>query len=170
MNSFYGIISTQFKNTFKQAIDELIRGCQVPCRVYYPITKYTDCTNCNSLISTASPNPFLAGNKGKLTTSCSYCGGTGKIPSESYDDINLCVLFNYKNNREIVPGIIVTPDGDAKTLSKIETIDKIKECKYIVFDTNIESLNKHKFIRDGEPLPLGLGDNSYIITTWKIGG
>lgn len=169
-NPFDGIISSQMKTQFKQAINEVIRGCEVNCRLFYPITSYSDCVECSSMISSASPNPFIGGNKGKLNTGCSYCGGEGKIPIESYDDLNLCVMFDYREYKDIVPGIVFTPGGDAKTFSKMETITVIKACKYIIFDTSIQHINKHIFTRSGEPVPCGFGSNDYIITTWRIGG
>lgn len=170
MNPFDGILNTTLKNQFKDAINEIIRAFKVPCRLYYPVTKYTACTNCNDPVYSNSPNPFIAGNKGRLTTSCPECGGDGQIPVETYEDLDLPVIFNYKNMNQIVPNIVFAPKGDAQTFSHISTISAIKGCKYAIFDTNIEHSNQHTFIRDSEPVPMGFGSDDYILTTWKVGG
>ena len=166
-NPFDGLISDDLLNNFKLAINEVIRACEVPCRLYFPTTKYTDCTSCEQSISQDSPNPYLSANKGRFTTSCNECGGTSKIPVENYEDINLCIVWDYKKFKDTA-GIVFNPQGDCQTFCKIALIEKIKSCKYAIFDTNIQYANKHQFVRDGEPKPAGFGENAYLITPWRI--
>ena len=48
MNNFSGIINSDFKSLFKDAISALLYddALTVPCKIYYGVTKYQDCTNC----------------------------------------------------------------------------------------------------------------------------
>lgn len=169
MNPFDGIISNTLKIQFKQAMDEIIRGCSVPCSLFYPITTYSTCTDCQTSISSQSHNPFLGGSIGKLTTNCPNCGGDGKIPIQNSTDTSMCVFFNYKKGDQIVPGIVSATDGDAITFCSIDQIAAIKDCLYALLNTNINNSKRRVFIREGEPNPVGFGDHTYIITTWKVG-
>jgi hypothetical protein len=58
-------------------------------------------------------------------------------------------------------------DGMIQSLCSIEYYAKLKNASYIIVDTNLENLTISKFIRHRDPVPVGFGDNSYIITTWK---
>lgn len=165
-NPFSSLINSALKLRFNQAIDAVMEDCEVPVRLYFPITKFNNCTSCGETISGGSPNPFIAGNKGKPTTLCPVCGGSGKIPIENYEDLNLCVMWDYNKNREIVPGIAMTTAGEVRTFSKMSTIKSVKTCKYAIFNINIEYTNNHKFQRKGEPSPMGFGDDAYILTYW----
>lgn len=166
-NPFSKLINAALKKQYKFAIDAVIEDCEVPCRLYFPTTKFNPCTSCGQTISGGSPNPFLAGNKGKPTTLCPVCGGDGKIPVENYEDLNLCVMWDYNKNYQVVPGIAMSTEGVVRTFSKISTIKLIKTCKYIIFNVNLENSNKHQFQRDGEPNPMGFGEDAYIVTHWK---
>ena len=60
-----------------------------------------------------------------------------------------------------------TPEGYVQTISHIDTLPKIKKAKDITVNTNIEKYAKHKYIRHGEPAPIGLGRDSFLVTMWK---
>lgn len=167
-NPFSKLINATLKKQYKYAISAIMEYCEVPSRFYYPITSYTSCTNCSETISGGSPNPFIAGNKGKFTTSCPNCGGQGKIPFQTYDDLSLCVIWEYNKNKVIVPGIVETSDGTVKTLSLISTTKIIRNCLYAVFNIDIEYLSSRKFKRKSEPNPIGFGgEDLYILTQWE---
>ena len=166
-NPFSGIITQNLINKYNYAIQEVIRANLTPARLIYPSTKWIECTNCSTDIFAGSPNPYL---RGKNSTSCPVCGGVGKIQIETTEDMTIAVVFNYKKFNNIIPGMVVTPMGDAYTLSEIGTIKQIKTCKAIVFNTNLEAFNQHLYTRDGEPNPVGLSDPKFLITYWKVAG
>ena len=58
-------------------------------------------------------------------------------------------------------------DGMIQSLSSIDIYAKLKNASYIIVDTNITNLTNTKFIRHRDPIPVGFGDNSFIITTWQ---
>lgn len=167
INPFEGLITNDLKNNFKLAISEVIRSCEISCRLYFPITKYTACSACAQGITLQSPNPYLGGQRGKFTTSCNVCNGTNKIPVENYEDIDLCVIWDTKKSKEIA-GILIVPEGDVQTFCNIGLIEQIKSCNYAIFDTTIQALNKTQYSRSGEPRIMGFGESSFILTPWKV--
>lgn len=166
-NPFNNIINQNFIDKFNYAIEEVIRANLTPARLIYPKTKWIDCPNCGSDIYSNSPNPYL---RGQTSTACATCGGTGKIAQDATEDITIAVVFNYKKFNNIVNGLVVTPNADAYTLSSNALIGKLKTCGSIVFNTGLEKYNKHEYVRDGEPSPIGLGDPKFILTNWKVVG
>lgn len=162
-NYFDGIVNQFLKDQFNNGINEVIRAFEVPSTIYYPTTRWDVCTNCATSLAANSPNPYL---KGKQTPSCSVCDGSGKIAVESSEAVNLAIIFNYKKFQEIA-GIALVVKGDAQTLCNMSLATKIKTAKYVTFDSNREYYNSHKFQRMGEPVPLGIGDNQFLLTTWE---
>jgi hypothetical protein len=54
-----------------------------------------------------------------------------------------------------------------QTICKIDLIGKIRNASEIIIDSNLNKYGNYKYERAGDPEPVGLGDNSYIITMWK---
>ena len=52
----------------------------------------------------------------------------------------------------------------AQSISKIDTLAKIKNCKEMIIDTSISAYDNYRYSLAGEPTPVGLGSNDYIIT------
>lgn len=166
-NPFANLISQNLVDKYNQVISEVLRANLTPARLIYPSTKTIDCTDCVNDSIANSPNPYL---RGKSSSSCSVCGGTRKIQVETTENINIAVIFNYKKFSNLIPGLIVTADGDAQTISEIGTIKQLKSCKYIVFNTNLEPFNSHTYERSAEPNPMGFGDPKFILTAWRVIG
>jgi hypothetical protein len=171
-NPFSGIISAGFKELFANAIDALIEpgACSSPSRIVYGDTKFIDCPNCigGRTYQAGGPVPFKPGQ------TCPYCpGAQGRIPVETSENIDICVIWDYKKwlsmsvMKQVQPSNLHTPFGFAQTLSSIDLVPKLKRAKYIVFDTNIENYERHKFTMLGEPEPVGFGENRYILTLWE---
>lgn len=171
MGQFDGILTTEFKTLFTDAIDALLRsdGLALPCRFVYGGTKYTLCTNCqfnsitgksNNVYKSGGAVPFYHGQ-------CPMCSGEGKIPQEaSSEPIYLAVVWDYK--KWLPMSIKVeSPDGMIQTISSMSLISQIKKAQEIIVDTNIEKFVRHRFIRYGEPEPAGLGSDDYIVTLWQ---
>ncbi len=162
-NPVSGLISSALKSLHTDHIQALLTDVTVPCRLIYAGTRYEDCPSCignpagniGSVYSAGGPIP---------NTICENCGGSGKRLVEKTETIKLCVLWDYKDF--IKP--IRYSRGMVQTLSDLtETIDKIKQAQEIIIDTSIEPYVSHRFVRDGEPNPMGLGESSFIVTTWK---
>ncbi len=171
-NPFDGLISTDFKLMFTNMIDEVIRGTSVPCRLIYGGAKFTKCPNCNfNSITGKSANTYLSGGPIPFSKGiCPHCNGDGRIPDENDDDIvNLAVLWDYRKWFQ-VGQVVANPDGMVQTLCSMGLISRLKKAKEIIVDTNLEKYVRHRFIRDGEPTPIGLGDDQYIICMWKRSG
>lgn len=172
-NPFSGIISTEFKTLYKNMIDALLEttALTLPCRFVYSGTKFVKCPNCqfNSMTG-KSNNIYVSG--GPISFShgtCPYCNGDGKIPQESNESFNIAVLWDYR--KWIAVGATVkNPEGMIQTICNLGLIDEIKKAKEIIVDTNIEKYVRHRFIRDSEPTPAGLGSDDYIVTLWRRAG
>jgi len=173
-NPFSGIISSAFKQSFNDAIDALLENtaCTVPCTFISGDTKFTDCPNCQYSPTTGrSSNKYTAGGPIPFSFGvCPYCHGDGRIPTEESSTIYLALIWNYKD-------WIGWLDAQARTLSEkgfvqsmsilADSYTQIKGCKSILLNTNIDVYKHRKFQRYGEPNPIGLGDDRYLLTMWE---
>ncbi len=169
-NPFSGLITTEFKTLFTDAIDALLENnaCTVPCRLIFQGTKVEDCVNCIRPVGGGTSNIYHDGGPVHFRSGqpCPLCGGASKIISDSTETIFLLVLWNYKDWIGVL-NAISRPEGSVQTISKMSTIGQLKGANEIIIDTDIEPRVKHRFIRDGEPNICGLGASSYITTLWK---
>ena len=171
-NPFSGLISTDLKNLFNNAIDSLLENnaLSLPCKIFFDNQiNTTYCNNCifdpismlsSNIYNNSGPHPFQEG------AICPVCLGLGVLKdSSSSETIYLAFIFDSKyflNGK-----IINIPDGSIQSICNISLINKIKNASQIVFDTNIENLSSYKYERASDPEPAGFGDNRYIITLWK---
>lgn len=173
MSNFTGIITPQFKQIFKDAILALLEdtALTVPCKLYFDNTKLSDCPNCvydpinqrsSNQYQTGGPIPFVHGQV------CPYCIGAGSLTFSSEETVYLGIIkpvFFGMDQLELNNVNFV--DGMIQSLSSIDIYAKLKNASYIIVDTNIINLTNTKFIRHRDPIPVGFGDNSFIITTWQ---
>jgi hypothetical protein len=173
MSIFTGIITSAHKQTFKDMINALLEdtALTVPCKLVFENTKLQDCPNCiYDSISRRSTNRYEPGGPipfidGQI---CPYCAGVGSL--------------SFSNEKELYLGIIkpaffgMAPlelesvnfvDGKIQSLCNISHYANIKNASYIIIDTNITDLSLNKYIRYRDPIPMGFGDNSFIVTTWQ---
>ena len=172
MSNFTGILTTEFKSLFTDAIDELISstGFAKPCRLIYGETLWTTCPNCvYDAVNNRSSGVYKAGGTLAFYHGvCPFCKGKGRIESDNTETIYLVPLWDYKDWVGWKSGDLTrSPVGYVQTISAMSTITKIKRAKEIVIDTDIEKYAHHKFTRDGEPTPIGFGTDAYIFTMWK---
>ena len=188
-NPFSGIISTELKAVFKNAIDALIENSAltVPCALLYGDTIHTECTNCYiDIASKKSSNRYKSGGPivfvdGQI---CPYCDGRGLITTTTSEIVYLAVIWNYSGKHKL--GMVDIPKGATVTISSIDLVPKIKRCKEAILDvssdgefdmnfgeafsagyTGLDLLKEHRFVRDGEPEPAGFGAHDYAFTMWK---
>ena len=63
-----------------------------------------------------------------------------------------------------------TADGYIQTLATISMTPKLQRAKEIVVATDISGFFTHRYQRVSEPLPIGFGNNEFVLCTWRRGG
>ena len=173
MSDFTGIITAQFKQIFKDAISALLENTAltVPCKIYFENTKLQDCPNClYDPISQRSSNQYQSGGPIPFVDGqiCPYCIGNGNLTFSAEETVYLGIIkpvFFGMDKLELNSVNFI--DGMIQSLCSIDLYSKLKNASYIIVDTNILDITNTKFIRHRDPIPVGYGDNSFIITTWQ---
>lgn len=169
-NPFSGIINSEFKQIFKNAIDALLESTALtlPCRLVFP-GKTSPCPNCKFNPATGkSANVYLTGGPIPFTKGlCPVCKGEGVKYSEATSDgLYFAVLYDHK--RWIaMPFTPTSPETSVQTICAVSYLTDIKNAKEIIINTDLESKVIQRYVREGEPQPYGLGEDSYIATIWK---
>lgn len=172
-NPFSGLVNSTLKETYHNMIDSLLEddAATVSCRLIYQGGKFEDCPDCTSPhpIGNLGGNPYFGGNTGifPTTSNCVTCNGSQKIPVETTEDIKMIVIMDF---RRFVYFGAQHPAAMAQTFSDISLLPKLKNCSSIILNTENESYNRYRFVRDGEPEPVGLGNPKHIYTFWKKSG
>lgn len=173
MSIFTGIITAAHKQTFKDMINALLEqtALTVPCKLVFENTKLQDCPNClydsisgrsSNQYESGGPIPFLSGQI------CPYCAGVGSLSFSSDETVYLGIIKPaFFGMSQLDPESVNFVDGKIQSLCGIEYYAKLKNVSYIIVDTNISDLTLSKFIRYRDPVPMGFGDNSFIVTTWQ---
>jgi len=173
MSIFAGIITPAHKQTFKDMINALLEdtALTVPCKFVYENTKLQDCPNClYDSITRRSSNQYQAGGPiffidGQI---CPYCAGVGSLSFTNEEIIYLGIIKPaFFNMVPLDLESVNFVDGKIQSLCNIEYYAKIKNASYIIVDTNLSDLSLNKYIRYRDPMPMGYGDNSFIVTTWQ---
>jgi len=174
MNAFSGIINSDFKNLFNNAISALLYddSCTLPCTLYYGVTKYEDCVNCvYDPIGQKSSNRFQDGGPVPFPfgSICPMCNGNGKKPVETSEDINLMIIWNIK---EFVNFGTVNDGTDdmIQTITFATNTPKLIRAKEIIVANDIEGYTRHRFERASMPKPCGLGNTTFVECIWKRSG
>lgn len=159
---------------FKQQMDGLLSssGLTTECRFNYGISRPNVCPNCiydvglkksSGKYKIGGPIPFVLG---KI---CPYCNGVGSYGESTYDTGYLAVIWDYKKWISPPPSII-NPVGFIQTICSKDYLNQIRQCKNITVLYHNNN-NNPTFQLHGEPNPVGLGDNQYLLTMWqKLGG
>lgn len=173
-NPFSGIISSDFKQLFNNAISSLLYNdaLTLPCTLHYGVTKYNDCGNCVfDPIGNKSSNKFQSGGSVPFPfgSICPMCGGNGKTPVETTEDINLMVIWNTKEFINF--GTVNDGQEDMiQTVTFDENTPKLVRAKELIVATDIAGYARHRFERDSMPKPCGLGNTSFVECIWKRSG
>jgi hypothetical protein len=172
-NPFTGIITSEFKQLFVNAISSLLAddALTVPCRIIFGTTKNTQCPNCVlDTITKASSNKYngIGPNSFPTGSICPVCGSLGYIASDTSETLYLSVLWQWQRAKFIDIGIkLNVGESYAQTISLLGTLHTLRRAKEAVLDTSAEGHGKRTYEREGEPTPLGLGDTKFVITLWK---
>lgn len=171
VNPFSGIIDDSFKSVFNNAISAILEddALTISCTLEYGITKYENCANClydpigqksSNRFQNGGPVPFPFGGI------CPLCNGNGKKPVTASENVNLAVIFEPRQFLEI-EAPVNTADGYIQTLAKKDLTPKLQRAKEIIVATDVSGFFTHRYQRISEPLPIGLGNNEFILCTWR---
>lgn len=158
-----------YKQLFNQQMDAFLAssGLSTECTLNYGITNMAQCPNCvydsalkksANIYKNGGPTTF---NPGQI---CPYCRGVGLYGEAKNESLYLAVLWDYKS-WIIKPINLENPQGYIQTICHKDYTTRILQAQ----DMTILSLTPEPptFILDSEPNPAGLGDQNYIICTWK---
>lgn len=172
MNTF-NLIDNNFKALFNQAIDSLLsaNALTVPCLIKYNnFHNEILCNNCIfDSISLLSSNRYNGTGPQSFpeNTICPVCLGSGRLSDYTKQEkLYLAVIFDSKYFLNYDNKIINIPKGSIQTISKIDTIHKLRTADEIIFDTDIQAYGNYIYQRSGDPEPCGLGSHDYISIIW----
>jgi len=170
VNPYSGIINAQLKTLFSNVFSSLLYNdsLTIPCMINYGVTKYEDCANCvgttiggkpSTVFQDGGPMPFPFGSM------CPACGGQAKRPVETSEPINLMVIWDYK---EFVNyGGVANPVGMIQTITFASNTPKLIRAKEITVASHLAGYGRHRFERDANPQPCGLGESDFVSCMWK---
>jgi hypothetical protein len=153
------------KNIYANQIDQIlsIQGLTINCILDYGISKKNICPNCifdsntNKSSNQYKPGGPIEFDFGRL---CPYCNGIGYYGENNrQEDVHLAVLWDSKSWINFSSNI-QSSAGYIQTISSSDVINKLESA-------NSLWINGDSYQLDGKPNYVGLGDNKYIICTWK---
>lgn len=169
---FDKIITKEFKKLFNSAIDTLLaeNALTVPCKLKFESTKRDLCYNCvfdpmaNRSANIKKDNAPIHFHDYGI---CPVCNGFGYVDTARDEIINLAIIFDSKYWLNWGSRSMNIPEGMVQSLSSITLLPKIRNCKEMVMDTSLSEYGNYNYSRAGDPEPVGLGSNDYIITMWQ---
>jgi hypothetical protein len=172
-NPFSGIISSDFKQLFTNAISALLYDDSLtwPCTLHFGATRYEDCANCvydpigqksSNRFQDGGPLPFPFGHI------CPMCNGAGKRAKETTETLNLMVIFDHEEFINV--GTVNNPEGMIQTITFGSNTPTLKRAKEIQVATDVGSYGRHRYERATEPQPCGLGNSEFVECLWRKSG
>lgn len=164
-----GLITSEMKQMFNQAIDSLLEetALTIPCTLKYGSTQPSYCPNCeidpvanksSNIYKTSGPNPF------EENSICPVCMGKGYIPGSDTEIVYLGVLANISPWYDWGSKTMRIPDGGTvQTLCKAELVAKLTAADYITFGSEYNST----YTLAGAPQVVGFGDTNYVWSIWR---
>lgn len=178
-NIFNGIITSQHKQLFNDAIDAILAdtGLSTLCKLVYdvaPTNQNMLCDNCIfDPISQLSSNRYNGSGPVPFdSATCPVCLGTGYTTRSNLDNkyeekLYLAVLSDSKYFTKINTKTTNIPDGAIQTICSIDYLQKIMNASYLVIDEpKLSNYANYSYQRAGSPDYDGFGEYRYIITTW----
>ncbi len=163
------MIDTSFKNLFKNHITALIgeNGLGSNCTLKFNNSTTELCNNCiydslskasSNMYNNTGPSAFADG------TMCPVCMGIGSVQNnETTYSLNMAVIFDSKYFLNISNRVVNLPNNTIQTICEIKELNYINNCYELIID----SVPTQSYERYEDPNPCGLGDQNYIITTWR---
>jgi hypothetical protein len=85
---------------------------------------------------------------------------------EKTEDIKLKVYWDSKSWTKIGADMVI-PDGSIQTILFATDLDKIMRAKELIVHKDIKDLRELRFIKHGEPFPMGLQQKRYFGCFWE---
>lgn len=169
------LLGKPFNDLFNSMIDTLLdqNGLSVKCTLRYssPIQVNRLCDNCiYSGITNSSTGEYVFGGPIPFPSGsvCPVCMGMGRIIIDDTQEIvDMMVVFDSKFFINFSTESLKIPNSFAQTISCISLYPKIKNAHEIILDNSLASISNQIYERVGDPQPMGLGKNKYLLTTWK---
>lgn len=157
----FKLLQDVYNNNINLLLDK--NGLTTECSLVYGVSDKEVCPNCifDSLTNKSS-NKYQDGGPIEFDIGivCPYCYGLGFVGKEkTFDNIYMAVLWDSKTWINFNTDIKNTDDY-VQTISSVELVNKLESANYII-------IKNIKFERQGSCNYGGLGDNKYIITTWR---
>ena len=172
-NPFDNIISTELKQIYKYAIDEVLssHGLTVPCILHFDKRSAdTFCNNCViDPISQVSSNIYNGTGSSPFpdNTICPVCGGSGMTVGEKTEIIHLGVIFDNKYFiRPISNSVVNWPNNAIQTICQHTLANKIRAASRMTLSGTASEYSISEYIRQSDPQPIGFGDTNYVVTLW----
>lgn len=170
-NPLAGIITTEFKALFNNAIDAMLENTAltVPVQLIYESTKFISCQQCQGDVIGNKPN--TGGLVGSLVpigniSLCPTCHGSNRVKEEvSPETVYLAVVRNSKSFIDF--NNVKAPDGAIQTICAISLLPKLKRAKEIIVSSDILPYTKQKYTRIESESPEGLGQSNYCFIVWQ---
>jgi DnaJ-class molecular chaperone len=169
MTGFEGLITSEFKALFNDAIDALLENTALTTKtqLIYSGSKITSCDNCLiNMMTGRSSNKYKSGGPIPFSTgTCPKCSGEGKLIDEQTEYLYLGVIRDSKKFVGNPP--INNPNEHIQTVSKLSTYSKLKKANKLIVDVDNTNESRNIFERAAEPNFIGFNGGDYIITLWK---
>lgn len=169
---FNNIITKEFKQLFNSAIDTLLaeNALTVPCKLKFESMKRDLCYNC-VFDPMANRSANIKKDNAPIDfpdySICPVCNGFGYVDTSKDEIVNLAIIFDSKYWLNWGSKSMNIPEGTVQSLCSISLLPKIRNCKEMIMDTNLAEYGNYNYSRSGDPEPVGLGSNEYIITMWR---
>ena len=85
---------------------------------------------------------------------------------EVLTDIKLKVYWDFKQFVK-VGGDIAIPDGSIQTVSMFSDVPALMKAAALIVHKDIKGYREYRFVRFGDPIPMGLKQNRYAACFWK---
>ncbi len=170
-NPFSGIISTELKQTYNNAIDALLETTALvrTCKFTFDSTESV-CNNCIvDTLKKTSTGYYKSGGSIPFTNGqiCPNCNGAGLILNENEVSLNLAIIYDMKMLLKFGKSTQY-PQGSLLLVSKISTLDTIKQAKGMITDTGLDNSMRLKYKLLEAPTPVGFGASDYLFSIWGL--
>jgi len=153
------------KNIYNNQISMLLAddGLTTPCNFSFTSSQRNLCINC-----IYDPNTKRSSGRYKLGGPisfalgqiCPYCSGLGFYGnSNTEENIYMAIIWDSESWINF-PNDIQSRQNYIQSICSVNLLSKIDSVNFI-------SIKTQKYQLDGNPQFLGLGDNNYLISTWK---
>lgn len=169
MNPFSGLVNSNFKNIYNQAIDSLLEegALSIPCTLeFINSNDPVFCNNCiYDIITKRSSNIYNGTGIAPFAEDslCPVCLGQGAEILNHREDIRMMVIFDSKYWMNWNSKTMNIENIAAQSICHLTLLNKLKNTSYAYFNNDLIS----KYTLAGEPQLAGLGDLNYLITLWS---